>query len=79
MLTVIVITESFTNEFITILNKNTNLLEWAEKYIEDNSVLKSQIDFWDSGSISTNEQTKEIIFSGDNGMKFFSYKLCSVE
>ena len=62
---VIIITQN--SKFIAVLNKDTDLNEWANTFIENND---QDIDFWEGGSIFVDSE--EIIISGDNGSVFLA-------
>lgn len=60
---VVIITQD--SKFIAVLNKDTDLREWANNFIENND---QDIEFWEGGSIGLDGN--EIVIWGDNGIVF---------
>lgn len=70
MAKVIVLTNSSTNEFITVLNPNTDLIQWCTNWIENDD---KDIEFWEGGDVSFSPMTEnEICISGDNGLIYIT-------
>ena len=67
MTKVIVLTRSTNNEFIAILNPQTDLKQWCTNWIENDD---QNIDFCEGGSIDM--QGNEICISGDNGLIYLT-------